>query len=443
METEGEIDLNGPSLLDNDTVPNANQSLYCFSCETPMQGLYCGACGQKNDNYRRSLWSLGVELFTSLTALEGRIWRTWGALLLKPGKVAREFADGRRTHWSSPIRVFLAMSLVLFTYIAITKTQIISADVNIRIKDGVEKSTEDLTPPDLILSGALHMFETQKQINARNAKRNIDLIDIVLQSESSIDYDLIYTSEGFSFKRPSDVLSYDQDTETDEINKTLEEIQAALKESVETGHEAKQETEADALEGSNAEEKESSAFSDFVDGWNNFDGKENDETSDAQSDPYLQINKRQVSQDDIRRNLKRFIRDPSRFNDEISKNLPRVMFFMMPLMMFIGIIFIRGRENALLYDHLVHAAYMHSIFYFLLFVGLLLGRIPWLPGDVITFAILIYLIIYFPMSLRRMFKRSWAKTIWTGFGISSTYNIFMLFIMLYLVSQGVVAQFAV
>jgi len=104
-------DLENTALLDSDSIPNDNQSHHCFSCHKAFTGIYCSNCGQKNDNYRRSLFSLLIELGGTLTALEGRIWRTWAALLFKPGKVAREYADGARTKWSSPIRTYLAMSL--------------------------------------------------------------------------------------------------------------------------------------------------------------------------------------------------------------------------------------------------------------------------------------------------------------------------------------------
>ena len=49
------IDLETAGLLDADTIPNANQSLDCFSCGEKMNGVYCYACGNKNDNYRRSI----------------------------------------------------------------------------------------------------------------------------------------------------------------------------------------------------------------------------------------------------------------------------------------------------------------------------------------------------------------------------------------------------
>ena len=123
-------------LLDEDDVPNENQSLTCFSCEDSMSGLFCYACGNKNDNYRRSIWSLSVELFQSLTAFEGRIWCSLYSLILKPGQMSRAYADGARQKWTSPIRLFLATSLLLFGYIALSDTQIVALGA-------LEKNSED------------------------------------------------------------------------------------------------------------------------------------------------------------------------------------------------------------------------------------------------------------------------------------------------------------
>jgi len=72
---ESNIDFGHIAPLDADNIPNDNQAHYCFSCEGPMKGAFCIACGQKNDNYRRGILSLIWELFTSITALEGHIWR--------------------------------------------------------------------------------------------------------------------------------------------------------------------------------------------------------------------------------------------------------------------------------------------------------------------------------------------------------------------------------
>jgi len=110
METEGELDIDGMSLLDSDTIPNDNQSLNCFSCDEPMTGLYCMACGQKNDNYRRTIWSLFGELLVSVTAYDGRMWRSLRSLIFQPGVMSRKYADGARQKWTSPVRLYLAIS---------------------------------------------------------------------------------------------------------------------------------------------------------------------------------------------------------------------------------------------------------------------------------------------------------------------------------------------
>jgi hypothetical protein len=67
----------GEELLARDHIPDENQKSDCFSCGEKMTGLYCHACGQKNDDYRRSIWSLFSETFASVFSLENRICRTW------------------------------------------------------------------------------------------------------------------------------------------------------------------------------------------------------------------------------------------------------------------------------------------------------------------------------------------------------------------------------
>ena len=131
--------------LEADNVPDSNQSHYCFACEAPMTGLYCAACGNKNDDMRRSIWSLGGELFASLTAFEGRIWKSLRSLIFKPGQMAREFSDGARTKWTSPIRMYLAMSILLFGYVSISQTQLVAFGAQKNSSDTVETSLAALT----------------------------------------------------------------------------------------------------------------------------------------------------------------------------------------------------------------------------------------------------------------------------------------------------------
>lgn len=54
------------------------------------------------------------EFFGALTDFDSRIWRSLRATLFQPGRVARDWIDGRRARWISPTRLFLLANLLYF-----------------------------------------------------------------------------------------------------------------------------------------------------------------------------------------------------------------------------------------------------------------------------------------------------------------------------------------
>ncbi len=52
-------------------------------------------------------------------ALDGRLWRTLGALVFRPGFLTREYLAGRRRRYIRPARLFLVASLLLFAVLRI------------------------------------------------------------------------------------------------------------------------------------------------------------------------------------------------------------------------------------------------------------------------------------------------------------------------------------
>jgi len=52
-------------------------------------------------------------------ALDGRLWRTLGALLFRPGFLTREYFAGRRRRYIRPARLFLVASLLMFAALRI------------------------------------------------------------------------------------------------------------------------------------------------------------------------------------------------------------------------------------------------------------------------------------------------------------------------------------
>lgn len=86
----------------------------CANCETPLQGPYCYNCGQLAEGFERSIWHLGVELFESFFHFDGRLFQTVPRLAFRPGKLTRDYLDGKRAYQIPPLRMFLIVVLVLF-----------------------------------------------------------------------------------------------------------------------------------------------------------------------------------------------------------------------------------------------------------------------------------------------------------------------------------------
>jgi len=87
----------------------------CANCGEILVGAYCQACGQKRicDKDRRLGHLLG-QAFAVVTDLDGRFLRSLRALLFRPGRLSRDYLDGRRRHWMSPMALFLLANVLYF-----------------------------------------------------------------------------------------------------------------------------------------------------------------------------------------------------------------------------------------------------------------------------------------------------------------------------------------
>jgi hypothetical protein len=86
----------------------------CPNCATPLQGPWCHACGQKGEEYNRSILHLLGEALEGLTHVDGRMWRTLDRLVRAPGRLTRDYLDGHRAPQIPPFRMFLVMVVVVF-----------------------------------------------------------------------------------------------------------------------------------------------------------------------------------------------------------------------------------------------------------------------------------------------------------------------------------------
>ena len=86
----------------------------CLNCGTRLRGQYCGHCGQRARSRLISMWQLTQEAFGDLFELDSRLWRTIIPLLLRPGRLTRDYLEGRRARYMPPFRTYLVLSVIFF-----------------------------------------------------------------------------------------------------------------------------------------------------------------------------------------------------------------------------------------------------------------------------------------------------------------------------------------
>lgn len=123
--------------LDRNKAGKADLPSDCFACGADVVGTFCYNCGQKNDDCRRSILSLGGETLTGVFSIDSKFFRTLGAMIARPGHYVREYGDGRRSVFTPPIRFFLVISFVFFTIMALTDTYFLT------LKPRLADPTED------------------------------------------------------------------------------------------------------------------------------------------------------------------------------------------------------------------------------------------------------------------------------------------------------------
>jgi hypothetical protein len=85
----------------------------CLNCGTALIGAHCHACGQVA-HVHKTLGAFFHDLLHGVFHFEGKIWRTLPMLAWRPGRLTREYIDGRRASYVSPVALFLFTVFLLF-----------------------------------------------------------------------------------------------------------------------------------------------------------------------------------------------------------------------------------------------------------------------------------------------------------------------------------------
>ncbi len=129
----------------------------CLSCGATTIDAFCANCGQKNDDLRRSIFLLARDFVEDTFSFDSRMWRTLGMLAVTPGNVPKDYAHGRRSQFTPPVRLFLVVSFLFFLTLSLTQTLFVAIDVREPAdgqSSGVTFLTDDQENKKVVVDGA-------------------------------------------------------------------------------------------------------------------------------------------------------------------------------------------------------------------------------------------------------------------------------------------------
>jgi hypothetical protein len=87
----------------------------CLNCGTQLNGKFCHVCGQKKiEDRERTIRHFTYQFFGAAFFLENNFLRNILYLISRPGFLAKEYLEGRRKRYMTPISLFLLINLVFF-----------------------------------------------------------------------------------------------------------------------------------------------------------------------------------------------------------------------------------------------------------------------------------------------------------------------------------------
>lgn len=97
-----------------------SDSPFCHNCGVRLSGRFCAACGQKARPLSITVSDFVHDFIHETLHVDGRIFQSIRRLIASPGFLTREYLQGRRARWISPIRLYLVFSVMFFGLSAMT-----------------------------------------------------------------------------------------------------------------------------------------------------------------------------------------------------------------------------------------------------------------------------------------------------------------------------------
>jgi hypothetical protein len=109
----------------------------CASCHAALHGAYCHACGEKvvgPADY--ALAGFLRRVLSTLTHLDGSVFRTYYYLVARPGFLTQEHRAGRRKRYLRPLQVFVVVNVVFYLFSVMTGANMLQTQLGAHLYGG-------------------------------------------------------------------------------------------------------------------------------------------------------------------------------------------------------------------------------------------------------------------------------------------------------------------
>jgi hypothetical protein len=142
----------------------------CPNCGEPFSGRFCSNCGEQRvagEDY--SLGRFLHEAFNILTSVETNLFRSFAALIARPGRLTAEYFKGRRKSYLKPLQLFIFCNLIFFFAESLTSSSTLTTPLATHI---------NLLP---------HRTLARRLVEAEMRKRNLTYEDYRARFDAAIE----------------------------------------------------------------------------------------------------------------------------------------------------------------------------------------------------------------------------------------------------------------
>lgn len=339
----------------------------CLNCGHVLRvdfDNYCPRCGQENTSVNISFGQLLYDFLNNAFAFDGRFINSIKPFFFKPGWLTLRFNEGKRVSYANPLRLYLVISLFYFFVLSLAGKKI-TQDINSAIQEEEAVSTN---PADNIITGqsifsvadSLNLPDSiEKRINRQSEKEN--------KSGNK-------KSNGLRIGSSRDVISVNTD-----------------------------------------DDSEGNIFGISGDNWTTYNRLKDDrKISDDMLYDSLDLTLNTGFERFFMRQVIRVNRaDSQTIADLVTKNLPVLMFIMLPIFaLLLKLLYVR--RNILYVQHIIHAVHLHCfayIVYGLCIALLLMGSLSDPLEDWVTIVSFLLVSVYAYTSFLRVYRQGWFKTL--------------------------------